>query len=139
MLSARRSASMKRVLYSGVVLCLAAQVAGAAWIPFVITSTHVGQSAKGWEQIFRVSGTGQGGNGIPIGQFGFDYAFLVANTSAAVCAGGAGAGCIDGFFFSVGVANNAAAISAYANARFLAGTYGASGFGGADPGLFPAV
>jgi hypothetical protein len=100
----------------------------AAWVPFTITSLNPGQSAIGFEQIFRVPGTGAGGNGLgPNG--GFDYAYLVANTGAAA---------IDGFLFDVGVANTRAAVAAFVAASPVAlDTFTAPG--GGDPGLFPNV
>jgi hypothetical protein len=98
----------------------------AAWIPFSITSLVPGQKAQGYEQIFKVTGTGVGGNGLAIGSVGFDYTFLVWNTGTVP---------IDGFFFDVGVANNAAALKAFVNGPQGADTFTAAG--GADLGIFP--
>jgi hypothetical protein len=85
-----------------------------------------GQGAQGYEQVFQVVGTGQTGNGLPMATFGFDYTFLVVNTGTLP---------IDGFFFDVGVSNNAPALKA-----FVAGPQGNDTFsapGGVDPGIFP--
>jgi len=116
------------LVYAAAVFVFATPVE-AAWIPFTVTSLHPGQSARGWEQIFKVPGTGAGGNGLPAGG-GFDYAFLVANT---------GIFGIQGFTFSVGVPNNAAALAAFNNASLFAGNYTATAAGGADLPAFPNI
>jgi hypothetical protein len=117
--------------YAAAVFVFAAPAAvEAAWIPFTVTSLHPGQSARGWEQIFRVPGTGAGGNGLP--GPGFDYAFLVANNSPL------GVG-IQGFIFSVGVPNNAAGLGIFNNASLLAGFTTATAAGGGDLPAFPNI
>src|ERR1700761_4816459 len=97
------------------------------WIQFNVTSLNRGQEAIGFEQIFRVAGTGQGGNGL--NGPGYDYAYLIWNTGALP---------IDGFFFDVGVANTRAALSAFvANSPRRLDTFTARG--GGDDGVFPNV
>jgi hypothetical protein len=104
---------------------IAVQGINAAWIRFNVTSLNPGQSAVGYEQIFRVAGTGPGGNGL--NGPGFDYTYLVWNT---------GASPIDGFFFDVGVANTKAAVAAFVAASVLANdTFTAPG--GVDDAVFP--
>jgi hypothetical protein len=108
------------------IFAFSAPVVEAAWIPFTVTSLTPGESARGWEQIFKVAGTGAAGNGLPAAG-GFDYAFLVANTGALG---------IDGFTFSVGVPNNAAALAAFNAASFAAGNYTATAPGGVGGPIF---
>jgi hypothetical protein len=55
--------------------------------------------------------TGQSGNGIPVGKTGFDYTYLVANTGTVP---------INGFVFSVGVANNVPALTTFNTNSFKA-------------------
>ncbi len=117
------------MLSARLVFCLlfGMQTANAAWVRFAITSITPGESAVGYEQIFRVAGTGAGGNGIPVGTAGYDYAYLVWNTGAIP---------IDGFFFDVGVANTGVGVNAFVNGPQGNDTFTATG--GAD-GPFAAA
>jgi PEP-CTERM motif len=105
---------------------IATQSMNASWIQFNVTSLVAGQSAVGFEQIFRVTGTGAGGNGLAVGSTGFDYTYLVWNTGVLP---------IDGFFFDVGVPNTAAGVNAFVNGPQGADTFTAAG--GGDLGIFP--
>lgn len=53
-----RRASAISIVVAATMFLMATRAADAAWVPITITSTHVGQSALVWEQIFKVPGTG---------------------------------------------------------------------------------